>query len=485
MSLSEANIFHLRQILKDFHSKKSAFVDNHRNCVQILCLVGEENEILVRFRYYGEHNISKLLNKRFSDDDEPPLANSTTAAGMANDVQYNRDSIASFSNAANWKLIVWFQRAQRAIQDICFDPSGRHLLVVCYDNTLHIVPILWIINPEFGLKTTTSQEIENFYWPFRSDEITSFIIPFSGPHECSNSKTCPNNANAYRQTVHTPIGGGGGNDAVATANDSNAVVHDKYSPEQINETVLSNNVYQSFYMPASDLKRTSGSSYTDATTTTAMQSSGEHNSEPISIAEKSPDGCEKRTFDATADNATDDCNGDPSGCSGSVNAGEIKAENVCPFPMSVVWWSTSRIDEHNHQHRAIVGYSDGSICVVGLAPNCPFIANTSIERKCGGILQMTICRDTIVKSVSLLVIYCLLICLPCSRSFVYLFGTFHFCRKIIETAQLNQVKRLLIFSFSDNNNIQRAMEIVARTSRHWLRVPRRNSKGTTRITVTK
>lgn len=409
MSLSEANIFHLRQILKDFHTKKSAFVDNHRNCVQILCLVGEENEILVRFRYYGEHNISKLLNKRFSDDDEPApphLATSTTtAAAAANDiqassVQFNRDSIASFSNAANWKLIVWFQRAQRPIQDICFDPNGRHLLVVCYDNTLHIVPILWIINPEFGLKTTTSQEIENFYWPFRSDEITSFIIPFSGPHECSNSKTCPNNANTYhRQTVHTPIGGSG-SDAVATVTESNAIVHDKYSPEQINETVLSNNVYQSFYMPASDLKRISGSSYTDATT--AMQSSGEHNSEPISIAEKSPDGCEKRTFDTIVDNVADDSNDNANGDGG--NAGETKAVNVCPFPMSVVWWSTSRLDEQNHQHRAIVGYSDGSICVVGLAPNCPFIANTSIESKCGGILQMTICRDTIVKSVSLLVI---------------------------------------------------------------------------------
>lgn len=363
MSLSGANIFHLRQILKDFRTKKSAFVDNHRNCVQILCLVGEENEILVRFRYYGEHNISKLLNKRFSDDDEPPDVSP----------HLNRDSTDSFSNAANWKLIVWFQKTQKTIQDICFDPNGRHLLVVCYDNTLHIVPILWIINPEFGLKTTTSQEIENFYWPFRSDEITSFIIPFSGPHECSNSKTCPNNTNtkAY-QKMHTPI------------HDTELDVEDKYSPEQINEMVLSNNVYQSFFMPASDLKRTSGSSYTDNT----MQSSGEHNSEAISIAEKSPNGCEKRTIDID-----------------NVEAAEQKtAANVCPFPLSVVWWSTSRIDEQNHQHRAIVGYSDGSICVVGLAPNCPFIANTSIESKSGGILQMIICRDTIVRSVSLLVI---------------------------------------------------------------------------------
>lgn len=366
MSLSEANIFHLRQILTNFHTKKSAFVDNHRNCVQILCLVGVENEILVRFRYYGEHNISKLLNKRFSDDDEPPAPDVQTSS-------INRDSADSFGNAANWKLIVWFQKTQRIIQDICFDPSGRHLLVVCYDNTLHIVPILWIINPEFGLKTTTSQEIENFYWPFRSDQITSFIVPFSGPHECSNSKTCPNNTSSAANHKSN-----------ATNNELEAEIEDKYSPEHINETVLANNIYQSFYMPPSELKRISASSNTADNT---MQSSGEQNSEAISIAEKSPDGCEKQ-FAELNDNQENS---------------QQKPMDICPFPLSVVWWCTSRHNEQNHQHRAIIGYSDGSICVVGIAPNCPFIANTSIESKSGGILQMTICRDTIVKSVSLLV----------------------------------------------------------------------------------
>lgn len=358
MSLAEANIFHLRQILTNFHTKKSAFVDNHRNCVQILCLVGEQNEILVRFRYYGDHNISKLL-KRYSDDDEIDAQQSTI----------NRNPIDSFSNSANWKLIVWFQAAQKTIQDICFDPSGRHLLVVCYDNTLHIVPILYIINPEFGLKTTTSQEIENFYWPFRSDEISSFIVPFSGPHECSNSKTCPNNSNTnLNAKIHTAS--------------VESEVDDKYSPEQINEMVISNNIYQSFYMPPGDLKHANGSNSTD----NAL--SGEQPTEAISIGEKSPDGCEKNVAELIEDNQE--------------SSGPNPA-NVCPFPMSVVWWCTSRIDEQKHQHRAIIGYSDGSICVVGLAPNCPFIANTSIESKSGGILQMTICRDTIVKSVSLLV----------------------------------------------------------------------------------
>lgn len=368
MSISEANIFHLRHILKNFPTKKSAFVDNHRNCVQILCLVGSENEILVRFRYYGEHNITKLLNKRSSNDEIP----------AATDVQpstTNQPSNDCFSCNANWKLLVWFQKAHKTIQDICFDPSGRHLLVVCYDNTLHIVPILWIINPEFGLKTTTSQEIENFYWPFRSDEITSFIVPFSGPHECSNSKTCPNNVN----TKSNQKSNGSNNDLGIDS-------EDKYSPEQINEVVLSNNVYQSFYMPASDLKRISNSYYND---NTMMQSSDEHNNcDRISIAEKSPDGCEKM-IPEIGDNPE--------------NVEQEMTTNVCPYPLSVVWWSISRLDEHKHKHRAIIGYSDGSICVVGLAPNCPFIANTSIESKSGGISQMIICRDIIVKSVSLLV----------------------------------------------------------------------------------
>lgn len=418
MSLAEANIFQLRQILKNFHSKKSAFVDNHRNCVQILCLVGEENEILVRYRYYGEHNISKLL-KRFSDDEDPAVADAQQST-------INRDPVDSFSNAAHWKLIAWFQKAQKTIQDICFDANGRHLLAVCYDNTLHIVPILWIINPEFGLKTTTSIEIENFYWPFRSDEITSFIVPFSGPHECSNSKTCPNQTNSNAKPNQKNL---------TSSVDSD--VEDKYSPEQINEMVLSNNIYQSFYMPSSDLKRISGSSCTDNT----MQSSGEQTTEAISIGEKSPDGCEKNVAEIDDNQESNVQN----------------TVNVCPYPLSVVWWCTSRIDEQKHQHRAIIGYSDGSICVVGLAPNCPFIANTSIESKSGGILEMCICRDSIVKSVSLLVIFS------------------SFSVKHLENSFFMQVTHQTNKTISDNRRIERAMEVVARAEFNWLRFPRRNS----------
>lgn len=379
MSLSSENIFQLRQILRNFHAKKSSFIDNHRNCVQILCLVGDQNEILVRFRYYGEHNLAKLLNKKFNDDEEQAVHQSAS-------VNVNKESSDSFSDTANWKLIVWFQKTGRVIQDLCFDPNGRHLLVVCYDNTLHIIPILWIINPEFGLKTTTSQEIENFYWPFRSDEITSFIVPFSGPHECSNSKTCPNNSN-INGNYSTQNASNGHNDSDADNDDD-----DKYTPAQINEVVLSNNAYQSFYLQTNELKRN---------TESTSQTNDEQNSDGISVAEKSPDGCEKNltNIDTTKDQV------------------QQVIEGNCPYPLSVVWWNTSKTIEQNHQHRSIIGYSDGSICIVGIAPNCPFIANTSIDNKSGGITQMTICRDTIIKNVSLLV-SSMLCCCMCDFSFI-------------------------------------------------------------------
>lgn len=351
MSLSDANIFHARQILRNFRAKKSAFIDNQRNSVQILCLVGDANEILVHYNYYGEPNNNNNTNSNNKDacgDDGGNAKASSTRSGGDGGGGSKMTEGGAF--ASNWKLIVWFQKLHKQIQGLCFDPNGSQLLVVCYDNTLHIVPILWIINPACGLKTTTSQEIEKFYWPFRSDEITSFIVPFSGPHECTNSKTCPNNA------------------ADADASADRDGDNDKYTPAQINEMVLSNSLYQTFYL-SEDRNEESASLVHD-------------NGDAQSVAEKSPDGCEKTLPDDGADQ---------------------KIDGNCPYPLSVVWWVTSKCDEQNRQHRALIGYSDGSICVVGLTPNCPFIANTSIDSKSGGIEKMAICRDPIVKSVTLLV----------------------------------------------------------------------------------
>lgn len=353
MSLSDANIFHARQILQNFRSKKSTFIDNQRNAIQILCLVSETNEILVHFKRYNDNQHVDGIN----------VDNGVDADATINEKRMSGERKRKHStSASNWKLIVWFQKNRKSIQDLCFDPNGSQLLVVCYDNTLHIVPILWIIDAEFGLKTTTSQEIENFYWPFRSDEITSFIVPFSGAHDCSNAKTCPNNGPTDDKVVNDERDNG-----------------DKYTPLQINEAVLSNSSYHTFYLASNDGNN--------------QPLTPDDASDATSIAEKSPDGCEKSIV-PSSNQSTE-----------SESKTESKAmSEPCPFPMSVVWWVTSKSEDPNsRQHRAIIGYSDGSICIVALTPNCPFIANTAIEVRSGGVQRMTICRDPILKSVSLLV----------------------------------------------------------------------------------
>lgn len=92
---------------------------------------------------------------------------------------------------------------------------------------------------------------------------------------------------------------------------------------------------------------------------------------------------------------------------------------VCPYPTACVWWQTKR-----RQDRAIVGYSDGSVCFLckwtvakvycdsirsflisllflsALTPNCPFIANTSLA---DSVVSFDICRDTSGQTVTLLV----------------------------------------------------------------------------------
>lgn len=351
MSLS-ASYFHTRPILRNFATKKSVFVDNTRNHLQILCLVGENNDIIVRFRNTEIiPNLSSLI-----DDDDFEEENVPDKTSPLNEGQ------RTLFNHTNMRLIVWFRKAGKIIQDICFDPNGRHLLVVCYDNTLHIIPILWIINPEYGIRTTTSQEIETFYWPFRSDEITSFIVPFSGPHECSNSKTCPNNTNI------------GDNEQATADNSSNS---DKYTPTQINEMVLANNAYQSFYLQSNESGCSSESNTIDGELAKSV-------ADELNVDDKKSNGCEKNPSIET-------------------DVQDESVERNCPYPLSVAWWSTKKLVEHSHQHRAIIGYSDGSICVVGLAPNCPLIANTSIDRKSGGIVRMLICRETTISHVSLLV----------------------------------------------------------------------------------
>lgn len=65
-------------------------------------------------------------------------------------------------------------------------------------------------------------------------------------------------------------------------------------------------------------------------------------------------------------------------------------------PTCVIWWETSSME-----NRAIVGYSDGSICVVGLMEQCPLIGYTYIDQ--GAITKLFICNDYIANTSTLLI----------------------------------------------------------------------------------
>lgn len=85
-TLRETGIFRLRALITKFRAKLSTVTeyDPHK---QIICLVSEDNEVLLRY---------------------------------TNDV-----------GADVLKLISWFKRSGRVVHDVCFDPSGTWLLVLC------------------------------------------------------------------------------------------------------------------------------------------------------------------------------------------------------------------------------------------------------------------------------------------------------------------------------------------------------------------
>lgn len=135
--------------------------------------------------------------------------------------------------------------------------------------------------------------------------ITSFIVPFAGPHECPNSKTCPNNADDTTSR-----------DRLSSADS----VTDNFSTHGINDLVASENLYNTFYYK--------------------VESSADNNN--------------------VTDNAFESDITEQTESAGSQSDGDHKA-NPCPYPTSVVWWRTLE-----GKHCAIIGYSDGSICIVGM-----------------------------------------------------------------------------------------------------------------------
>lgn len=152
------------------------------------------------------------------------------------------------------KKIDWFEKSEKIIQDVAFDPSSTWLLVLCLENTLHIVPALGICDKSISFKCT-----------FSPTEITSFIVPFIGPHECPNSQKCPNIAtsvsdilkrNSVRRTFYHRL------------QKELEGKKDQFSTSKVNELITSNAIYNTMYCdqkPNSSSVSASSSFHKDST----------------------------------------------------------------------------------------------------------------------------------------------------------------------------------------------------------------------------
>lgn len=204
-----------------------------------------------------------------------------------------------------------------------------------FDNTLHIVPALALVDKTHVLAACSL---------YSTSQVTSYIIPFVGPHECPNSKKCPNHsAGLGDPTVPEPVEQLAGNLENLRLEQEEPLGHD---------------------LPEHMLVRNSDQA--DASAGQPAQEQPPH----------------VQPFDATGNS--------------QVMATSFMASKTCPYPLSVVWWKTN-----TGLNRAIIGYSDGSICFVGLSPNCPMIASTAIEN--GSVMRLVICKDKAYDGVMLLV----------------------------------------------------------------------------------
>ncbi|EDW83017.2 uncharacterized protein Dwil_GK22629 [Drosophila willistoni] len=290
--LKDLNIFELRPLITNLSSKLSAVGFDK----QFLCLVSDENEIVLRYV-------------------------STTGQEVV-------------------KMISWFRRTNRVIHDVCFDPAGIWLLVLCFDNTLHIVPALALVDKTHDLAACSL---------YSTTQVTSYIIPFVGPHECPNSKKCPNHS-------------------------ASGLFKEKQDQQEEQEQVerLAN---------LADNIKLEGDEDVEPLGHELPQHmlAGNHTDQ---LQLQQPEQPPVQHFDATGNS--------------QVMATSFMASKTCPYPLSVVWWKTNY-----GLNRAIIGYSDGSICFVGLSPNCPMIASTAIEN--GSVMRLLICKDNTFDGVMLLI----------------------------------------------------------------------------------
>lgn len=211
------------------------------------------------------------------------------------------------------KLVPWFNEHGKVVKDIAFEPSNERLLVLCDDNTLHVVPALAIVQEQqqatatastTATKTTTTTTTSNTI-------ITSYVIPFVGPHECPNPRTCPNNF--YRP---------GGSD--------------------LEQSLKTHSSVDSRKAPAPTLDDLYSKQTVDRLLSAREATSTYFNAEKEE--EEEEDGDQEDVKEQKLTKEAESTTIENSGI-------------VCPYPTAVIWWQTKR-----RQDRAIVGYSDGSVC---------------------------------------------------------------------------------------------------------------------------
>lgn len=280
-------ILQLKCLLKNIDIKLSAVTDTSGVRYQILSIVTTSDQILLRY---------------VSETDDVIL-----------------------------KKIDWFNENGKIIQDIGFDPSGTWLIALCLDNTLHIVPALSICD-----KSITFAKI------FAPNEISSFIIPFIGPHECSNPQKCPNfqfdfssDPMILEKTLkRTAIKRGVSSTQVQDYNNKK----DQFSTSKVDELITSNSIYNTLYC---DQKPNSST----------LSKSSSFN------RELSADGIDK-IVSSTSSTPCESGSVSAMGTS-TISYASSGSVAICPIPTAVLWWKT-----HQDEHRGILGYSDGFIVIV-------------------------------------------------------------------------------------------------------------------------
>jgi hypothetical protein len=164
---------------------------------------------------------------------------------------------------------------------------------------------------------------------FVPNEITSFIVPFIGPHECPNPQKCPNHVTETSMDI---LKRNSGKRSFSTGK------RDQFSTSKVDELISGNGVYNTFYCdqkPGSTSMSNSSSALKDSTETIEKAVSSSSSTTPVDS-------------NVSSSNFMD----------GSVTSSDSTI-STCPFPTTCLWWKT-----HYEENRAIIGYSDGCIVVV-------------------------------------------------------------------------------------------------------------------------